>query len=426
MYLLKLFSKLSSWITNSAKQSSIDKDLFMLCANEKADALGDDKLKQQINNILGKKNRLSLVLSMSNEEGPAFRGSQLRYIVNAIRTNNDLTFILTRDTEYKIILEIFKGDLIPALPNFHDEKYKNVQEIDLSGSFADSTTLTLRDLPALEDLSVTWNNALVNLEISRPPLLQYVRVKNNDALTNLILEDLRALENLSITSNNAFINLEVSGLPALREVFIENNAALTTLTLKDLTTLERLFIISNNAVANLKLRDLPALDHLSINSNNTLTNLILEDLRALENLSITSNNAFANLKLRDLPALENLSITSNNVLTTLTLEYLPALNYLNIDSNNILTNLTVQKLPCLRELFVENNDGLTNLTLRDLRALNYIEINNNDELTQVIASRDGVEQIFRSDYVIDGDDWGEILDCLNPYRDHDQSESYYR
>ena len=404
MYLLKLFSKLSSWITNSAKQSSIDKDLFMLCANEKADALGDDKLKQQINNILGKKNRLSLVLSMSNEEGPAFRGSQLRYIVNAIRTNNDLTFILTRDTEYKIILEIFKGDLIPALPNFHDEKYKNVQEIDLSGSFADSTTLTLRDLPALEDLSVTWNNALVNLEISRPPLLQYVRVKNNDALTNLILEDLRALDYLLIDSNNAFINLEVSGLPALREVFIENNAALTTLTLKDLTTLERLFIISNNAVANLKLRDLPALDHLSINSNNTLTNLILEDLRALENLSITSNN----------------------VLTTLTLEYLPALNYLNIDSNNILTNLTVQKLPCLRELFVENNDGLTNLTLRDLRALNYIEINNNDELTQVIASRDGVEQIFRSDYVIDGDDWGEILDCLNPYRDHDQSESYYR
>ena len=382
MYLLKLFSKLSSWITNSAKQSSIDKDLFMLCANEKADALGDDKLKQQINNILGKKNRLSLVLSMSNEEGPAFRGSQLRYIVNAIRTNNDLTFILTRDTEYKIILEIFKGDLIPALPNFHDEKYKNVQEIDLSGSFADSTTLTLRDLPALEDLSVTWNNALVNLEISRPPLLQYVRVKNNDALTNLILEDLRALDYLLIDSNNAFINLEVSGLPALREVFIENNAALTTLTLKDLTTLERLFIISNNAVAN--------------------------------------------LKLRDLPALENLSITSNNVLTTLTLEYLPALNYLNIDSNNILTNLTVQKLPCLRELFVENNDGLTNLTLRDLRALNYIEINNNDELTQVIASRDGVEQIFRSDYVIDGDDWGEILDCLNPYRDHDQSESYYR
>ena len=140
--------------------------------------------------------------------------------------------ILIGDIEDTISLEIFKGNLTPTLPNFHDQKYMNVKDIGLLGYFTGSTTLTFKDLPALEDLLINDNSALTILVIEHFSRLREVYIEGNDNLKTLIFEDLLKLEYLHINVNHALNTLVLRNLPALNYLVLSDyiNKQLTQVT----------------------------------------------------------------------------------------------------------------------------------------------------------------------------------------------------
>ena len=229
--------------------------------------LSEDVFNQKINDIFNKENDLSLTFSMFSEEGSGLTGEHLSRIFDAIKTSNNLAAILTKDIADKVSLQILKGNLIPTFLDLDNKKYKN---IGLSGSFRGSTTLILRDLPALEGLVIHSNNVLANLAVEGLPLLKMVWVNKNPALITLTLQDLPALQGLVITSNNVLANLAVEGLHLLRAIKVESNDALSILTLQDLPVLQGLIIHSNNILTNLTLEDLLILSSLELHNNNKL------------------------------------------------------------------------------------------------------------------------------------------------------------
>ncbi|MGC4040150.1 MAG: leucine-rich repeat domain-containing protein [Flavobacterium sp.] len=282
---------------------------------------------------------------------------------------------------------------ISDLPNLVNLDCGNINEL---------TTVTLSNLPSLQDFRVVGNanNAqsasnLATLNLSGLPNLQKLDC-SFQKLTSLNLNNLTNLKELDCSSNritslnltnlpnlqkltcsrNYITSLDASGLPALTDLACAGGyivdgqyiGQLTSLNVVGLSNLKTLFCYGN-LLPTLNLTGLTSLEELYCdgipNNLGTLTSLSVNHLSNLKKLSC-ANQKLTSLNVSNLANLTNLSCPYNQI-SSLDLTGLTSLQYLDYTYNQ-LSNLNLVNLPSLTELYCTHN-ALQTLNVLDLTNL---------------------------------------------------------
>lgn len=234
-----------------------------------------------------------------------------------------------------------------------------------------SNQLTALDTSGLLSLNALdcSNNALANLSVSNLSALEKLNCGNNTGMTSLTLSNLPALEELYVFSTNLG-NLNVTAFPTLTYLDC-GGAHLSTLNVNGLNNLAFLSC-AGNQLNTLNVSTNTNLQHLNC-AINQLSTLDLSANNNLTKLYCWQNN-IPELNVSNLTLLEDMDCQDNNM-TTLTFGANAVLEQVNCGYND-LTAINVSTLPALRNLVSWNNQ-LTALDVSQNTALQYISCNDN-------------------------------------------------
>ncbi len=143
--------------------------------------------------------------------------------------------------------------------------------------------LTMENLPALRNLYIN-NSSMRSVELANFPVLNYLSVSDNALLTSISVRDMSSLTDLSVSGNSALGTVEVNNLPAILYLNFSNNA-FKTFTLDNYPTLTSLYLYDNEITA-VNISNMPALNYLDISGNR---------IRDLRNIQTASLSALANI-----------------------------------------------------------------------------------------------------------------------------------
>ncbi|MBR5701238.1 MAG: leucine-rich repeat domain-containing protein [Oscillospiraceae bacterium] len=276
--------------------------------------------------------------------------------------------------------------------------------ITLDCSYNELTTLDVRGLSFLMELSVKGNSSLSELNCSRTTF-------SSHALTSLDVSGCAALKKLYAQNNNLTC-LDLSDNPALETLFACNNK-LTELDVSGNTALKKLDC-SGNDISSLDLSKNTALQTLRCSSNNALTSLDVSGHSQLTNLVLfydtalktltCSNCALTNLYIENCTVLEHLDCHENS-LPSLDVSTCTALKYLYCACNH-LSSLDLSNNTALRELDCELNE------------LTALDVSKNTALEMMTCIESGITALDVSacpnlaDAVLNGDTYVETVDEL--------------
>ncbi|UPT69729.1 MAG: leucine-rich repeat domain-containing protein [Flavobacterium sp. JAD_PAG50586_2] len=259
--------------------------------------------------------------------------------------------------------------------------------------FTKITTLSITDLPNLKTLDCGSNNELTTVSLTNLPLLEdfsvvgTVSMNGNPIghLTSLTLSDLPNLHKLNC-SNSTLTSLNLNGLTSLTEVICSRNQ-LTSLNVSNLPNLQKL-ICDTNPIESLDVSNMPNLTILRCAGGyaDPFTSQIIGHLNTL-NVSGSTNLKelycdYSLLTSINLTGLINLEVLycvglGNGLgqLTSLDVNGLPNLKRLNCVNQN-LTSLNVSNLVNLTDLYCSYNH-ITSLDLTGLINLKTLDYNYN-------------------------------------------------
>ncbi|GEP52050.1 hypothetical protein FNO01nite_27220 [Flavobacterium noncentrifugens] len=298
--------------------------------------------------------------------------------------NNDLTTVTLANLpaleDFQVLGNINNsGDTISSLTSLSLSGLPNLQKLNCSNGKL--TSLNLSGLSSLTELDCS-SNLITTLALTNLPNLKILNCYRN-YITNLNASNLTNLTELYCAGGyivdgqiiGHLANLNVAGLSNLKKLHCPINL-LTTINLTGLVSLEELFCDGTQDVrgyiTSLNVNGLSNLKRLGC-SFQGLTSL---DVSNLSNL-IMINCSFNNISSLDLTGLINLESLeySYNQLSSLNLVNLPKLTDLYCSYNHLVT-LNVLGLTSLKTLFCTNN-SLTNLNLSGLSNLVTLDFSNN-------------------------------------------------
>ncbi len=262
------------------------------------------------------------------------------------------------------------------------------------------TTLTL-NVNQLEQLVITENRRLAELNVSQTPHINYLDIRNtainklnlshNPMLKNLAIRSCRELAGLDFSRNPLINELEILDCTALTVLDFSHNPLLAHLEVSECTALAHINVTHNPQLQTLFAADCTTLAELNVTHNPLLNGINTEGCVALTELNFAHNPlldgiiigqciALAELDLSHNHMLNNLDIEGCTALTQLDLSHNPALNALNIEGCTALTQLDFSHNPALNTLDIEGCTALTQLNISHCAALHELDVSQNQLL----------------------------------------------
>ncbi len=294
---------------------------------------------------------------------------------------------------------------VSNLSNFPSLEYLKIDNgLVISWNIQNNIALKTVKLQSVSANSITIQSPVVdNIEIFAMPMtVQNIDVNNcqllkkikleSSQISNLNLSNLTNLEDIEISTNPLLSQINFQGSIGIKKIFIYNNDSLTSINVENSPLLTQL-ICPDNQLQSVNISGCTALSALSL-LNNQLTFIDISNLSLLQSV-VLSDNLLTQINLQNNTALGYLDV-SNNQLTSLSTNQIPNLNSLRIN-NNQFSNLNFADMPLLASVYC-NNNLFTNLDFSQNHNLHYITCSHNPFL-EVLFIKNGIDNFEPQNFV---------------------------
>ncbi|EHM3340787.1 LapB repeat-containing protein [Listeria monocytogenes] len=262
-----------------------------------------------------------------------------------------------------------------------------------TGSSAELTELTLRNLPEL----IAASNG------SRP-VMDDIAFSSTPGLSKVILENLPSTSSSVQLDSCVIEELVINNLPKVPTVTINNNKITTLEGLEDLAALTSLDAVNNELTEIESMHAFPKLQTLTLNSN-ALTNMVMNQATAekfplLRTMDIRSND-LTKLDIQDQSKLRTIKCDtgSSSELTEVTLKNLPTLIAASNGSSPVMDDIAFSSTPGLSKVILENLPSTSSSVQLDRCVIEELVINNLPKVSTVtinnnkITTLEGLEDL---------------------------------